>query len=347
MRLDSANRSFLVIVGVALLLGAFVLCGAVGGVLTPLIVARVSHGGLVRLPHGDASLLPVLIFGVLIAIDLGLGARSLAQQVVASRRLARRVGALAVRAPAELIRVTTQSGLDGRVVLVDASDSFSFVYGILTPRVAVSRGLLEGASRGELRAVLEHERYHVCNLDPLKVLLVRVLSAALFFLPALDSLRARYVAGRELAADRRAIAVCGRRPLAGALLKVVRGPEWSELGVAAAIGSPELLDVRVVQLETGIEPRPEVLSGRRVMLSLMGAALLATVFLLSVASFGGPAAFYHATGTGLVTATLFGSLACTAPFAGAGLLVYSLIAMRASRPLRFGGSWRLRSARGS
>jgi Zn-dependent protease with chaperone function len=346
MRLDRANRSFLAIIGVALLLGAFVLCGAVGGVLVPLIVARVSHGGLVGLPHGDASLLPVLLFGVLIAVGLGLGGRSLAQQVVASRGLARHVGALAVRVPAELIRAATHSGLDGRVVLVDASDSFSFVYGILTPRVAVSRGLLEGASRGELRAVLEHERYHVCNLDPLKVVLVQMLSAALFFLPALDSLRARYVAGRELAADRCAVAVCGRRPLAGALLKVVRGPQWSEQGVAA-IGSPELLDVRLVQLETGIEPRPEVLSVGRVILSLMGAALLAAVFLLSVASFGGPTAFYRATGTGLARATLLGSLACTAPFAGAGLLLYSLIAMRASRPLRFGGLWRPRSVPGS
>ena len=97
--------------------------------------------------------------------------------------------------------------------------------------------------------MLEHERYHVCNLDPLKVVLVRALSAALFFLPALDSLHA------------------------------------------------------------------------------------------SVSSFGGTAAVYQATGTGLATATLLGSLACTAPFVVAGLMAYSLIAMRARRPLRFGVLW--------
>lgn len=88
----------------------------------------------------------------------------------------------------------------------------SFAYGVLTPRVAVSRGLLKGVSDDELRAVLEHERYHVCNLDPLKVVLVQALSAAFFFLPALDSLRARYLAGRELAADRRAVRACGAGP---------------------------------------------------------------------------------------------------------------------------------------
>ena len=334
MRLDRANRSFLAFMGIALLLAALVLCGALGGVLVPLILARVSRGELAGL--SGTSLLLVLPFVAFIAVGLGLGGRSLARQIVASRGLARRVRALAVTLPAELTGAAMQAGLEGRVALVDASESFSFVYGVLTPRVAVSRGLLEGASRGELRAVLEHEGYHVCNLDPLKVVLVRALSAALFFVPALGALRARYVAGRELAADRRAVAVCGRRSLAGALLKVVRGPEWSELGVAASIGGHELLAVRVAQLETGAEPKPEALSAIRVMLSLMGVALLVVAFLASVSSFGGPTAVHHVTGTGLATATLLGSLSCTAPFAVAGLLAYSLIAMRAGRPLRFG-----------
>jgi Zn-dependent protease with chaperone function len=66
----------------------------------------------------------------------------------------------------------------------DAADSFSFVYGVMTPRVAVSRGLLERATGDELRAVLEHERYHVRNIDPLKAAIVRVLSEALFHSPA-------------------------------------------------------------------------------------------------------------------------------------------------------------------
>ncbi|HEV3322214.1 MAG TPA: M56 family metallopeptidase [Solirubrobacteraceae bacterium] len=346
MRLDRPNRSFLAFMGIAVLLGALVLCGAVGGVLAPLILARISRGEWVGL--SGTSLLLLFPFLALVAVGLGLGARSLARQIVASHGLARRVRALAVTVPAELTGVALQAGLEGRVVLVDASESFSFVYGILTPRVAVSRGLLEGASCGELRAVLEHECYHVCNLDPLKVVLVRALSVALFFVPALDALRARYVAGRELAADRRAVAVCGRRSLAGALLKVVRGPEWSELGVVASIGGPELLAVRVAQLETGAEPRLEAASAMRLVLSLMGVALLVVAFLASVSSFGGPTAVHHVTGTGLATATLLGSLSCTAPFAVAGLLVYAFIAMRAGRPLRFGGLWgRERSVLGS
>jgi hypothetical protein len=118
------------------------------------------------------------------------------------------VRSLASTAPEALARTAQQTGLQGRIVLVEAADSFSFVYGVMTPRVAVSRGLLEHATPDELRAVLEHERYHVRNIDPLKAMIVSVLSAALFFLPALNSLRTRYVAGRELAADRRALVAC-------------------------------------------------------------------------------------------------------------------------------------------
>src|ERR1700722_11085671 len=267
MRLDSANRSFLTLMTVALLLGMYVLCGAVGSVLIPLALAHVSQYGPQGLASDARSLLPVLLFIVLVAAGLVLGSRSLARQIVASHRLARRVGALGLTLPHELAETVTDMGFGGRVILLDSPESFSFVYGVLIPRVALSSGLLEGVSEVELQAVLEHERYHVCNLDPLKVILAQALSATFFFLPALDSLRLRYVTARELAADRRAIKACGRRPLAGALLKAVRGPEWGELEVAAAIGGSDLLDVRVAQLESGKQPKLAAPSVRRSALS--------------------------------------------------------------------------------
>ncbi len=337
MKLDSANRSFFALMVLALLLGMYVLCGAVGSVLVPLVLARVAHNGIAELLDSGGSLLPVLLFIASVAVGLAFGARSIGRQIVASSRLAHRVCGLALELPDELALTASEVGLGGRVVLVDAPERFSFAYGVLTPRVAISRGLLEGVSDEELRAVLEHEHYHVCNLDPLKVVLVQALSAAFFFLPALDSLRARYLAGRELAADRQAVRACGRQPLAGALLKVIRGPDWSELEGVAAIGGPELLDVRVAQLENGAQPKLGTFSITRAAVSLLGAALFAATFIASVFSFGGPTAVHQATGTGLSTADLLGGLTCAAPFAGAGLVAYWMIARRASRPLATNG----------
>jgi beta-lactamase regulating signal transducer with metallopeptidase domain len=325
--LDRANRSFLAFVGIALLAGAIVFCGAVGAVLLPLIFAPRSQWFV-------SSALAV-VFMAPLAVGVGLGIRSLGRQALASYRLTRRVRRLAAAAPDDLKRAATHTGLAGRIVVVDAAEAFSFVYGVFTPRVAVSRSLCDSASPGELRAVLEHERYHVCNLDPLKMFLLRVLSATLFYLPVLGSLRARYVAGRELAADRRAVVICGRRSLAGALLKVVRGPDWSELHMAASLGGRELLDARVVQLETGREPKLAAPSLSRVAASFLVAVILAAAYVASVSSFG-LTAVYHLTGAALAEATIRGGLSCGAPFAGAGLVLYMLIAMRATRSLNAG-----------
>src|SRR5438132_876 len=93
MRLDSANRSFAALVISSLLLGVYVLCGALGCVLVPLIVARVSHHGVDGLVGGGHNLLPALLFVVLAGGGVSLGARSLSRQIATSRVLDRRGGA--------------------------------------------------------------------------------------------------------------------------------------------------------------------------------------------------------------------------------------------------------------
>jgi beta-lactamase regulating signal transducer with metallopeptidase domain len=327
MRPDRATRGFLTLLAVALLVGALVFCGALGGVLIPLLLARLSGDGFDA--FATTSMLPVLVVLVLVMAGVGLGARSLTSQLLASRRLARYVSAREAAVPDALLLISARVGLRGRVMLVDAPESFSFVYGVLTPRVAVSRGLVEATSADELRAVIEHERYHVRNLDPLKIVLTRSLSAALFFLPVLKALRARYVTDCELAADRQAIAQCGDRSLAGALLKVIRGPNWNELNVAASIGGPDLLEVRVLQLETGAEPRSTAIGRRPVALSILSGSLFTLVYLASAYSLGGPA-----TVSGLASSTVLDGFLCGTPLAAVAGALYVFVASRARRPVR-------------
>ncbi|MGA9285464.1 MAG: M56 family metallopeptidase [Solirubrobacteraceae bacterium] len=329
MRPDRATRDFLAFVAVAVLVGAIVFCGALGGVLMPLLVSRVSSGGLGAL--ASTSVLPAFVLLSLVVAGVGLAARSLARQLLASRRLALYVSARTQTVPDALRSTAARAGLRGRVMLVDAPESFSFVYGLLTPRVAVSRGLIEAASADELGAVIEHERYHVQNLDPLKIVLARSLSTALFFLPILGALRARYIADCELAADRQAVARCGDRSLAGALVKAIRGPNWDELSVAASIGGANLLDVRVAQLETGVEPRLAAVDHRHVALSILSTALFVSVYLLSAYSLGGPTAVYRTTGNSLASATMFGGLMCAVPFVAVGIALYLTITTRSKR----------------
>jgi beta-lactamase regulating signal transducer with metallopeptidase domain len=228
--------------------------------------------------------------------------------------------------PPVLAEAACDVRLSGRVVLLDASQPFSFAYGALTPQVALSRGLLESVCTDELRAVLQHERYHVVNRDPLKALFAQTLSATFFFIPALESLRLRYLAARELSADRSAATMCGRPPLAGALLKVFQGSQWTDLDGVAAIGGPELLDARVAQLETGTEPKLPEISLIRGALSLLGAALFAALFLASASVLG---AVFSAT-------ELLDAFLCAAPLSGLGIAAYWFIARRAGRRLCVG-----------
>ena len=193
----------------------------------------------------------------------------------------------------ELRAAADGDGLDGRVAVVDSGEPFSFVYGVLVPRVAISRGFLESLTAEELRAALEHERYHVRNLDPLRALIGKVLTEAFFLLPSLEVLRARYQPARELAADRRAEQACGGRPLLGALLKALEGPE-AEPVVSASLAEPGLLDARISRLETGRMPALAVASSSSLAWSALGASAFLFVFVSAMIGLGGTSALARA-----------------------------------------------------
>jgi Zn-dependent protease with chaperone function len=289
MRLNSGNRAFFALVAVAFvayqLLGAGA-CALFGALVYGVATGEVSLGANLWGVAGGGIFLVVYVLGWLFAIG------SIIRQTAATLRLRDRVRDLRLPMPDTLSASARRVGLD-RVDLVDSQEPFSFAYGVLATRVAVSRGLFDKVSAAELDAVLAHERYHVRNWDPLKVFVARLMGRALFFLPVLAEFRNRYVAGRELAADRRALRAYGERPLAGALYKVVSGPLWSELGAAAAIGGPQHLDARIAQLESGNEPPSIPIPPRAWLVSIIGSAALLVSFSTAVIAFGGPFAMMN------------------------------------------------------
>jgi hypothetical protein len=111
----------------------------------------------------------------------------------------------------------------------------AFCAGYLRPTVYISQGALELLSDDELEAVLAHENHHLRVRDPLRLACGRVLSQALFFVPALRTLFGRYADLAELNADGAAVQEGGggRGALASALLAF----EGSGVGI-----SPERVD---------------------------------------------------------------------------------------------------------
>ena len=270
MRLNDANRAFTAIVGVSL--AVFTLFALMACWIFGVLAYRLATDGLATftLPSTAPAL---LLLGLLTASNV-LVIRSLRTQALNTRALTRWINDHELAVPEVVQARAERAGLDRRVVGVDDDAAVSFTFGLLHPRVALSRGLWEALDPDELAAVLEHERYHVENHDPLKVVLARSLPSALFFLPALRHLRDRYASAGELAADRRAMSSSGAANLAGALYKVVAGPPGIALGATAAIGGDDALEARVEQLETGAAPAAKPLSRSVLVASLLGAGLL-------------------------------------------------------------------------
>jgi Zn-dependent protease with chaperone function len=244
--MDKAGRNFLALAAVALVVGAYGLCALVAYGILPLVEGK-SQGGFFGL------LAVAGLAGLLTASGL-LAARSLRRSAKQGRTLSRRIDAERRPSPPALLLVAQEAGLAGRVTLIDCEAPLSFVHGALAPKVVVSSGLLSRLSVEELRAALAHERYHVLSLDPLRSTFAQAAVAALFFLPAARIVHRRYEAARELAADQRAAALVGRRPLAAAMLKALDGVS-DHHPTAIGLAAPAVMDLRLTQLESEISPR--------------------------------------------------------------------------------------------
>lgn len=323
--MDDANRSFAFLVGLSLVFIAYGICGLVAYALVPLAGGDPGAASV-------AGLAALLLLLALVGASTALGVRAVRRHRAANALLVRRIERAAVEAPDELRQLARAAGLDGRIVLVERAELLSFVYGLLAPRVALSTGMLERLSPEELRAALEHERYHVRNLDPLRELIARVLAESLFFLPLAASLHHRYAAARELAADRRATEVCGRRPLAGALLAALEGPCPEPPG-GVALGGSALLASRLSQLETGRPSREDGLDGRAVLRSAVGLATVVALFIATVYGVGGSADLGRLVAAEMAPANLLaGAAVCVAPVLGVSGLGYGRLAWGARRP---------------
>jgi len=282
------------------------------------VLERVADGGLAVLGRG--LLLPAALMVALLLVGAVAGAASVLRQLAATRRLAGHVARCRMSPPAG-----TPVGVD----VVDHDDPFAFTFGVRDARVALSRGLVERLSAAELDAVVAHERYHVRARDPLKLVVGRAAAHTCFFLPAVGHLVGRYVAGRELAADRMSLRDVGRPALAGALCKVVAGPGWAELDMAAAMAGPDLLAARIEQLEHGTEPALPRLPVASVAVSALVLATLGAI-VTAVAVQGGMPMMGDsrddALAAGDVAGVVLGGMVCAAAWVWLSVVAFRRLA---------------------
>lgn len=170
-----------------------------------------------------------------------------------------------------LLRVARAAGLD-ELWVASARRPAAFCFGLLWPRVVVTRGLLDRLQPDEQEAAIWHEAHHARRREPLRCLAARLAASSFFWLPALADLCDRYLLVKELEADRLAARRTSRQALAGALWEVAGGPV-----PAGAVGLGELAGARVDRLLDPAAELPPAWRRSRLTLSAAGIVVLAAV----------------------------------------------------------------------
>lgn len=265
----SADRAFAVLVLLAIGSGALLV--ALLATLLPRGIALVSGADA-----DPASVVAVLVL-VLATFGVLLGLVSLFRQLLATLSLIRTLLTRRVTVSRRVGDIARALGLAGRIDVVRDVRPFSFCYWFRRPRICVSTGLIKRLADAELRAVLLHERYHLTQRDPLRLVIARYFAAGLYVIPVVEELVEFYTVQKEVAADQAAVrATGGVRDLAAALFKVLPDADDVDLGLLVPVGALSVTEARIDQLVEG-RAVPLVLS--RASIALSGGALLAAAIL--------------------------------------------------------------------
>jgi beta-lactamase regulating signal transducer with metallopeptidase domain len=223
-----------------------------------------------------ASVVAVLVL-ILATFGVTLGLASLFRQLLATLWLIRTLLSRRMTVSRRVGVVAASLGLSGRIDVVRDVRPFSFCYWFRRPRICLSTGLIKRLDDAELRAVLLHERYHLRQRDPLRLVIARYFAAGLYVVPVVEELVEYYTLQKEVAADQAAVrAMGGVRELASALFKALPDADDVDLGLLVPVGSLSVTEARIEQLVDG-RSVPLALSRASVVLS--GGALAAAAVL--------------------------------------------------------------------
>lgn len=270
-----ATKSFYILLVISVL--AFLM---VFGLLTKSIPLTVAHtiyycqgvlsNIVFTLPHSFPSIFVLVLSLVMLGVF-----SLLIFQVLKATLFVRKMLKDKVRIPKKVRDIVIELGIRDKLDVVLSGKLSSFCYGYIKPRICLSTTLINSLNKGELKAVLLHESYHLKRSDPLKILLSQVAATMFFFVPTLRDFHRHYVLSKEIAADQLAIQDRGGQDIRSALMKVLNFPTPLFLGVASFAN------------ENSLEKRVEILTnpgeGLRIKISKIRLLLSTAVFLSALA----------------------------------------------------------------
>lgn len=272
-----------------IVLGTLLAVAAAVALALALALVNLGGGGLVALASSLVGVLSACMFFLSESHRVPLSSLALVAVVLASLATFARALAGAVRQQRllrsltlerardeQLMRLADAAGLPA-VWLLPARRPAAFCFGLLRPRVVVTRGLLDRLEPDAQEAAIWHEAHHARRRQPLRCLAARLAAASFAWLPALKDLCDRYLLLGELDADRLAVQWTSRRALAAALFEVGATP-----APAGAIGLGEPFDARVDRLLDPTATLPPLWRRSRIVSSSLSLAALTSAMAIPV-----------------------------------------------------------------
>jgi bla regulator protein blaR1 len=169
------------------------------------------------------------------------------------------------------VRLNAEHGPKDLVVLSSPSMPEPGVVGVLRPRLLLPEGIVDRLTPAQLRALIAHERCHICFRDNLTASIHMAVEVIFWFHPAVWWIENRLVDERERACDEAALQA-GSRPqdYAEGILEVCRQSVGARLVCVAGVSGPNLRErlEAIMRNEIG---RPMTL-GRRCAVAIVVAA---------------------------------------------------------------------------
>lgn len=145
------------------------------------------------------------------------------------------------------------SYLNQRIIVINYPTILAVTSGFLRPRIILSSSLVSEFTESEVKAIVLHEYSHCLNYDPIRMLLVKMMTDSLPYIPILRRLSHYINVWVELDADSYAVQYL-RSPLelASVLLKCSKMGRHIQVGIGFA---DEAINYRLLRL---IEPKKNI-----------------------------------------------------------------------------------------
>lgn len=198
---------------------------------------------LFQIPHTVSDTIIITLITALILSSL-----SFLIQVWKTNRLVRVLLYRRISLAKRIDNIAGSLGLTKKVYLIKDTNSYSFCTGVFFPKILITTSLVSSLTNKELEAVFLHEKAHLENYDPVKLLFGKTISWLFFFLPIFSEISKNMEATSEMLADWFVTNSQKKdKYLRNALKKIILTPQVN-LAPVVAIANPDYLEIRIHKL---------------------------------------------------------------------------------------------------